>query len=393
LSRPLRITVVIESFDPAAGGNERSTQQILRELVERGHEVTLITGCCREENRPPGVELRALSESKSSSVIRLAKFAIFARRELAEGQFDTSLSVTMAVPARVVQPRGGTVRETLERNVALRGGGWASRKKAIELRLDPKQQLLLELERRTLGDPRVRTVVALSRYVVRQLEEHYTFPAERITVIPNAAVMPPHDAEQRAGWRSAVRREHRLPDEATVFLFAATNPRLKGFATLRSALGRLRADEVPVAALLAGGFGDDEQQAISAAGLEDTVRVLGQVQDMAPLYAAADVTVLPTWYDPSSKVVLESLMMSIPAISTVYNGASDHLEPAGAPPRGVVVQDPGDAAELAEAMRRLTDPGFRAACAAACDGLADRLSMQRHVDALEAVLRDAADLQ
>jgi UDP-glucose:(heptosyl)LPS alpha-1,3-glucosyltransferase len=392
----MRIAVVIESFNPAAGGNERSTQQILEELTLRGHEVTLVTGCCDEENQPPGVTTRAMSRSKSSSVFRLAEFAIWARRRLAEEEFDTSLSVTMAVPARVLQPRGGTVRETLDRNVAMRGGGWASRKKAVEIKLDPKQQLLLQLEKRTLADPRVHRVVALSRYVVRQLETHYDFPAERTVVIPNAAVMPKVTPEESERWRTQVRGRFGIADTTPLFLFAAQNPKLKGYPTLVRAVDQLLADGKSVAVLLAGGFDPDQPAPLDAADLDSIDRlraalhVVGPTREMPPLYAAADATVLPSWYDPSSKVVLESVMMATPAISTIYNGASDHLAPESGPLRGWVVQDPGDDVELVRAMTRLTDPAFRSACAAACAGLADQLSMTRHVDALEQVLTEAA---
>ncbi|MEM6459891.1 MAG: glycosyltransferase family 4 protein [Planctomycetota bacterium] len=390
----MSIAVVIESFDPAAGGNERSTAQTIDELVKRGHRVTLITGCCAEADEPAGVAVRAMSRHRSSSVFRLMKFAGWAERELAAGGFDTSLSVTMAVPAAVLQPRGGTVRETLARNVAMRGGGWASRKKAIEVGLDPKQRWLLRLERRTLADPAVRRVVALSRYVVRQLDEHYGYPAERVTVIPNAAVMPTPPEDERQAWREAVRAEHGvIPGAgATLLLFAAQNPKLKGYTTLLGALRRLREQGADVAVLLAGGFPtppEAERPRLAGMGFADVepmLRPVGPTRDMARLYAAADVTVLPSWYDPSSKVVLESLMMSTPAISTAYNGASDHLEPPDGPPRGLVVADPADAEGLAAAVRRLTDPAFHASCVAACDGLAERLSMTRHVDALERVL-------
>ncbi|MEM8739377.1 MAG: glycosyltransferase family 4 protein [Planctomycetota bacterium] len=415
---PLRVAVVIESFNPAAGGNERSTDQILRELVARGHQPTLVTGFAptglsspgppgepAHSVVPPGVTLAAMADRKSSSVFRLARFAPWARRQLRAGRFDTSLSVTMAVPARVLQPRGGTVRETLARNLALRSSGLAREKKRLALALDPKQRLLLALERRTLANPLVHRVAALSRYVIRQLEQHYRFPAERTALLPNAAVMPTLTPQETAAHRARVRRDHRLPDHAVVYLMAAQNPVLKGFPTLLAALARLRdappgsgstADPSPgtparphPVALLVGGFGPDQQAAADALGLADHVRVVGPARDMSPYFAAADVTVLPTWYDPSSKVVLESLMTATPAISTAYNGASDFIAPPGAPPRGRVVADPGNAQELARAMADLADPAARAACAAACHGLADQLSMTRHVDTLETLLHDA----
>lgn len=386
----MRLAVVIESFNPAAGGNERSTQQIMQELVKRGHAVTLVTGCCAAANEPEGVKTLAMSGKKSSSVFRLMRFAKWARGQLREGRFDASLSMTMAAAASVVQPRGGTIRETLARNVAMRGGGFKSNKKKIELALDPKQRLLLALEKRTLADPAVYRVAALSRYVVEQLETHYAFPEVRTVVIPNAAVMPDIDDAQRLAWRTAIRESFNVPDDAVLYLFAAQNPNLKGYPTLLGALEMLRDRGLNAVALLAGGFDYPENQAAEARGLRDQVRIVGPTREMPKLFAAADVTVLPSWYDPSSKVVLESLMMSTPAISTTFNGASDHLKPVDGPPRGCVIDDPGDPQKLADAMAQLAEPGFRAACAAACAGLADQLSMARHVDRLEEVLAEAA---
>ncbi|MEM1109921.1 MAG: glycosyltransferase family 4 protein [Planctomycetota bacterium] len=387
---PMRLAVVIESFNPAAGGNERSTQQIIQELVERGQDVTLITGCCDAENEPAGVSVRVMSREKSSSVFRLMRFAKWAKAQLREGRFDASLSVTMAVPASVVQPRGGTVRETLARNVVMKQGGWAGLWKKIEVQLDAKQRLLLKLEKQTLTDPSVFRVAAISRYVVEQLERHYAFPASRTAVIPNAAVMPAVDDVQQSAWRDEVRAEFNVPDEAVLYLLAAQNPRLKGYPTLLGALNILREQGVPAVALLIGGFGDRELRSAKAAEVEHMVRFVGPTREMPRMFAAADVTVLPSWYDPSSKVVLESLMTGTPAISTTFNGASDHLTPPEGPPRGVVIDDPGDPRKLADAMAKLADPGFRAACSAACGGLAGQLSMARHVDRLEAVLAEAA---
>lgn len=386
----LRLAVVIESFNPAAGGNERSTAQIMQELVGRGHAVTLITGYCARKDEPTGVTVRAMSWKKSSSVLRLERFARFAQRTLADGMFDASLSMTMAVAADVVQPRGGTIRETLLRNIAMRQPGWPQARKRLELMFDAKQNALLRHERQTLANPRVHRIAAVSEYVARQLRQHYRFPADHIVIIPNAAVMPKISDAQRAQWRADLREQFQIGPGTTLFLLAAQNPSLKGYPTLLAALADPTLAQSDVAVLLVGGFDYAQHQAAAQAGVRERVRIVGQSRQMPALYAAADVTVLPTWYDPSSKVVLESLMMGTPAISTAYNGASDHLAPVGHSARGLVVQDPGDAAELAGAMLRLTDPALRQACRQACAGLAEQLSMARHVDALEVVLREAA---
>ncbi len=393
---PLRIAVVIERYNPQAGGAEKSTAQIVDQLVQRGHAVTLIAGACKPDHDPPGVNVRRLAYRKSSSPIRLWRFARWARRELAELRPDASLSITMAVPASVVQPRGGTIRETLDRNVALRQPGWKQRKKRIELALDFKQRLLLALEKRTLADPSVHAIACVSGYVADQLRRHYDFPASRCVVIPNASVMPAMPPDERTEVRQQVRESFGISDDAKVFLFAAQNPKLKGIDTLLPALRAIvdgGAVRDPVL-LLAGAYDFGVQQRVADLGLRDRVRLLGQTTEMAGLFAASDITVLPSWYDPSSKVVLESLMMGVPAITTAFNGAGDHLGPTGhdpnTPVRGRVIADPGDAVALAQAMTQLADPAEHARCAAHCVGLADQLSMARHVDALEALLREAA---
>ncbi len=391
--RRLRVAIVIESFDPSGGGLERSTAQIAQELAGRGHSVTLLAGACRDEQCLDGTTIKALAKRKSSSALRLLRFARWARGQLDAGRFDVSLSVTTAVAASVLQPRGGTVHETLERNIAMRLGAWSRFGKRLGVLLSPKHQLLLHLEKKAFADPTLIKVAAVSRYVVNQLQGRYGLPPELIELIPNAAVMPPVDDVQRAGWRKRIRDSFDIPDDVTAYLFAAINPRLKGFEPLMQALKLLKERGDKAVVLLAGEFWHKHNRRAAALGVRDRVRFVRHTSQIQALYAAADVTVHPTFYDPASKVVIESLMMGVPAISTAYNGASDLIAPTSAdsssdrvPVRGRVIQDPADAQALADAMRDLTDPDLRQSCREACRGLDTGLSMKAHVDQLESLL-------
>lgn len=383
----MKIAIIIESFDPHAGGLERSTAQIANELATRGHAVTLLAGRCRDTACLPGVTILAMSRRKSSSAVRLFLFSRWAAKQLEEGGYDTSLSMTTAVPARVIQPRGGTARETLNRNIAMRPTSLSRLGKRIGLWLNLKRQLLLMLEKRALNDPDLVKVAAVSRYVCQQLQHPYNVPPEKIELIPNAAVMPQVEDEQRAQWRKRIRESFTIPDDTTVFLFAAINPRLKGFTPLMLALAHLKERNVPAVVLLAGDFWHKQNEEAELRNVRDRVCFVRHTRQIEALYAAADVTVHPTFYDPASKVVIESLMMGVPAISTAYNGASDLITPADGPERGRVIPDPADAVALADAMQALADPGTRAACRAACAGLCVGLSMEAHVDQLELLLQ------
>jgi UDP-glucose:(heptosyl)LPS alpha-1,3-glucosyltransferase len=387
----MKIAIVIERYDPNAGGAERSTAQIAGELVKRGHDVTILAGSSPVAPRHELITIKPmLGKERFKSVFHVAKFGGWVRAELAKGGYDTSLSVTTNAPARVMQPRGGTVAEVHERNLAAREPGLGRMIKQFAAMFSPKQWVLKREERAALRDGMVMKIVAVSNYVVRQLELHYHISGEQVTVIPNAAAMPKMTVAERAETRGRVRKELNLADGDVAFLFAAYNPRLKGVDTLLKALAIRKKQGTRAVVLCAGEFGGREKRLAKSLGVMDRIRVLGD-RKMPELYVAADVTVLPTYYDPSSKVVIESLMMGVPAITTTFNGASDLIfERTGGVTRGRIISDPGDQRSLAISMQELEDDGVRGKCAKACEGLADRLSMKVHVDALEEVLKAGA---
>ncbi|MCE9590437.1 MAG: glycosyltransferase family 4 protein [Planctomycetes bacterium] len=389
-ARPMSVAIVIERYDPDGGGAERSTAQIAHELISRGHHVVILAGVASDRGFDGPDVRRFMGSHRKFDAMSLRGFSRWAMRQLEEGRYDVSLSVTTAVPASVVQPRSGTVRETIDRNIALRRSAFSRWLKRTLVAVTPKQRRLLAQERATLTDPRVRRIVSVSRYVSDQLRRHYRVDPSKISLIPNAAVMPVTDDAQRRTWRDEVRQGYGIAETDTVYLFAALNMKLKGARPLLDAFAAIREQGVPATLLMVGSIGYAEQLQAARLGVRDSVKIVGQTSQMAALYCAADVTVLPTFYDPSSKVVIESLMMGTPAISTAFNGASDFIV-AGGLVRGRVIPDPHDVEALAAAMRELSDPAERARCAAASAGLAEELSMKRHVDRLEAVLRAAAE--
>ncbi len=389
----MKIAIVIERFDPAAGGAERSTAQIAAELAGRGHEVTVLAGNSPVAPVYQGISVKGMlpGDARFKSAGHVRRFEQWVRSELASGGFDTSLSVTTNAPARVIQPRGGTVLEVRERNLAARDAGMGRLFKQWVVMFSPKQRALASAEQRTLADPMVRRFVGVSDYVTRQLARHYRITGDRVVVIPNAAAMPKMTADERSEARARVRAELGLGDDDVAFLFAAFNPRLKGIDTLLKATAIRKKEGGHAVALCAGEFGAREKALAASLGVMDRIRDLGPDRKMAELYVAADVTVLPTYYDPSSKVIIESLMMGVPAISTSYNGASDMIiDRSTGVTRGRVIADPADAQALALAMRELEAADERARCRAACQGLAEKLSMKVHVDALEKVLTGSA---
>lgn len=401
----MNIAIVIERYLPGAGGNERSTEQIARRLIGRGHRVTILTSAAGADAAlPDGGTIEPRGAMTTKTAAGLVGFVRWADARLDSGGFDVSLSVTSAVAASVMQPRGGTVRQTLLRNIAMRPSGFKRWRKSVAVALSPKHRALLWAERRALFSPRTRRIAAVSKYVADQLFHHYTIPSRMIELIPNAAEIERYDESDRLRTRRRTRAALGLADGDVAFVFAAMNPSLKGLPHLREAMRALRADEPRAKLIVAGSMRRATEPA------EDGVIWVGPTREIDALYAAADATVLPSWYDPSSKVVLESLLHRVPAITTLHNGAcqwvlspsgADEPPPAFDPPSpealrgrtqraGRVIDSPANVSALTEAMRELCDDTERRACSMACIGIERRISMDVHVDALEKLLGEVA---
>ena len=92
------------------------------------------------------------------------------------------------------------------------------------------------------------------------------------------------------------------------------------------------------------------------------MRFLGEVADLVSLYAAADIFILPTIYDPFSNACLEALASGLPVITTRSNGFSEIIEDRV---HGSIVDYAGNLIGLRDAIRFWSDPSRRAAARAA----------------------------
>jgi len=162
----------------------------------------------------------------------------------------------------------------------------------------------------------------------------------------------------QTGRRQLQRREQirtELAVAGVVFLFSGQLIPRKGLRQFLDAL-LLTADRVREFSVVL--LGDGCQRSIveqwCAANPQFKVRVLGFVQpdEVAAVYAAADVFVMPTLDDNWSLVALEAAVAGLPQIFSRHNGATVDLARMQAP--GSVV-DPLDTGSFGAALRGFLD--------------------------------------
>ena len=87
-------------------------------------------------------------------------------------------------------------------------------------------------------------------------------------------------------------------------------------------------------------------------GTGKKVLFLGSVSHIQNVLSICDVAVLPTFYDPSSRFILEALAAGKPVITTAFNGATDLFVKDR---HGKVIDRPSDVRALSEALCHFTD--------------------------------------
>ncbi len=110
--------------------------------------------------------------------------------------------------------------------------------------------------------------------------------------------------------------------------------------------------------------------------LEKQVLFLGGTSQIQHALAACHVAVLPTFYDPASRFILEALAAQKPVITTRFNGACDQFT---SDRHGVIIESPLDIGALAQALNALADPEIRQTMAHAIgqDRLIEKVSIER----------------
>jgi len=381
----MKVALVIEWMDAWRGGAETSTEQFMRHLLRRGVDLTVFT---RSRPSPtPDLKVRTLSFTAPARSQRARLFARRAAAAVREGRFDVVHAVSPCAAADLYQPRGGTVAETLLRNLAVRPPGlWREFKRATN-RLNLKQRVMLKLERDLLGRESKPMVIALSDYVVRQLREHYDYPTGRIRKIFNGVDPDPSDSATRRADRADIRELYRIRQSDYLAIMVAHNFKLKGLRRWLEALKRLiEGTDLPLCSLIIGKDASSLwERMVAHEGLSDRVQFTGPTRRIGAFFHAADVLVHPTYYDPCSRVVLEAMGAALPVVTTRYDGACERIEDGV---NGFVLDEADCVRALADCVVRLADPQLRAKIGAAALKVADGVSMERHTEEVCKVYRE-----
>jgi UDP-glucose:(heptosyl)LPS alpha-1,3-glucosyltransferase len=329
----LTICFVRRGYSPS-GGAEAYLKRLARGVVDAGHEARLFT-----TDDWPASEwtFGELTHVRARSTIAFANEIERIRTNLKDGLF---VSLERICRCDVYRAGDGVHLAWLKRREKF-DAAWQRFARVF----NRKHRDLLRLEQALFDERGAEHVITNSRMVKEEIVDLYNYRRDEIDIVHNGIPLEHFHFDPEL--RAKTRAELGLTNEHIAILFAGTGWERKG---LRFAIDAIEASDNANLRLLIAGRGNARRYHC------DRGMLLGEVSDMRPIYAAADIFILPTIYDPFSNASLEAMACGLPVITTRANGFSEVMEDRI---HGSIVDLPSDVDGLTNAIEDWCDPTRR----------------------------------
>ena len=366
----LTIAFVRRGYSPS-GGAEAYLKRLAQGIVDLGHEAQLIA---TDDWPPDGWSFGSITRVKANSALGFAN-----ELEKLEIHCDVLMSLERVWRCDVYRAGDGVHQ------------AWLNRRRKFEMPLqrfvrgiNRKHRDILQLEDSLFAKGGAGRVIANSEMVKREIVDLYRYPADKIDIVRNG--VPLDQFRFDPALREKSRADLKLKPDEIALLFAGSGWERKG---LRFAIEAMELCRDRKLRLMVAGRGDASGYKPKRFFTEEPVRFLGEIVDLRPIYAAADIFILPSIYDPFSNACLEALACGLPVITTPDNGFSEIIENGV---HGSVVDLPNNVADLRDAIRFWSDESRRVTARSTIAERASQFDMATNVAAtLKIVVQLAAN--
>jgi UDP-glucose:(heptosyl)LPS alpha-1,3-glucosyltransferase len=286
-----KIALIKYRFLGKQGGLEKQAFKIIDELLNRGHEVTLISSQFINYRSITSVRLKT---SAPKGFLTLLRFNTKVKKYLKDHPFDQILALDRTSLHTHIRAGNGCHAAYL--NLRKEKAHFLKR---LSFALNPLHFSLLWLEKNGFLTQELKKIFVNSELVKNQIVSTYPVAHSKIEVIHNGI-----------DWHDLLN-----------CIFVGHDFKRKGLEHILKAM-----PHCPKIQLLV--IGQDKrlstyQRLAKELGIDTRVSFFDCFTDVTPFYALADALILPTLYDPFANVTLEALCMGVPVYTTSTNGASE----------------------------------------------------------------------
>jgi UDP-glucose:(heptosyl)LPS alpha-1,3-glucosyltransferase len=372
MTNKLNIALVRRGYSPS-GGAEAYLKRLAHGMAEAGHEVQLIATDEWPDEQWPFGSVRHL---RAKTAIGFADELEQIRPQL---DCDILFSLERVWSCDVYRAGDGVHR------------AWLARRRRFEIPLKQfvraasrKHQDLLQLEKSLFEKRNAGRVIVASQMVADEIVDFYGYPADKIDLVRNGVPLAKFQFDPDL--REKSRSELKLKPDQIALLFAGSGWQRKGLLFAIEAMALCKSRKMR---LLIAGRGDPRPYKTKRLRFwrEDPIRFLGELAELVPVYAAADIFILPTIYDPFSNACLEAFACGLPVITTRSNGFSEIIEDGV---HGSIIDNAVNLMGLCDAVRFWSDPSRRVTARGANTESAAQFDISKNVEQTLAILMRVA---
>ncbi len=345
--RPRPEVVVVAHAIHFQGGMERAMAELVRRLAT-SFRLVVVAAELAPELRPLVWRWMRIPVPRRPAPLRFTLFYLVAGLQLARMRPDVVHTLGAIVPNRCdVASVHCCHAGLLEAR-----GSWAPSDAPLLRRLNTGLMAMMSLgaERWSYRPSRVRRLAAVSPGLAREVEHHY--PGIAVAVTPNG--VDPHRYRPSAEARSLLRAEQGIADQDVVVLFVGGDWHHKGLGVAVEATALASGRTRTRLHLWVVGSGVAAHIPVPSGGPRPTF--FGPRPDAERYFAAADILVLPSYYETFSLVAHEAAACGLPVVATRVSGVEDLI---GSDDGGILVER--TAGSVGDALSRLVDqPELRA---------------------------------
>jgi UDP-glucose:(heptosyl)LPS alpha-1,3-glucosyltransferase len=226
----------------------------------------------------------------------------------------------------------------------------------IRASINISDRIALPIEKKLINEGS-KKIISVSQRIKKEILENYDVREEKITVIPNGVDLDEFnpDAEKR----EEIRNKFGIEENDIVLMFSGREFERKGLEYIIKALPEVdknvklfvvgksdpkHAIELP--------FRFDFQSLANKLGVSDSIIFTGFVPEIKDYYAASDIFVFPTAYEPFGLVITEAMASGLPVITSKSAGAAELIRDGH---DGLLLDEPNNVNKIAEKIKFLIE--------------------------------------
>ncbi len=212
---------------------------------------------------------------------------------------------------------------------------------------DAANRILYKIEK--FNVKRAKKIVAVSDAIKNELMKNYNVPEKKIKTIYNGVNLLQFSLKNRKNIKYEIRRKYKMRTNEKIMLFVGNPFSRKGLKFLIESLPFIKNAKLII-------IGRDNinpyLELAEKLKVRDKIIYIEFVDKISEYFAAADIFVFPTLYEPFGLVILEAMASGLPVITSRTAGAAELIEDGK---EGLLLDDPASPKEIAEKVNYLID--------------------------------------